>query len=250
MKATWKKLLALALFLFFLAPITLGISLYFSRDTSELLDKFPRRNPRGDLPFYLLLDRPPKSWVPLKRISPFAQSAVILAEDWSFYVHDGFDQEQMRIAVEEALAGKRFRGASTITQQLVKNVWLTSERTLTRKLRELILAWKVDRDVPKKRILELYLNIVEFGPGLYGIGPATQRYFAKTPAELTPREAAFLAMLLPSPRRYSISFKKKKLTPFAQERIRKILEKMRMGKAITPEEFEAEVQKKFSWEEI
>jgi monofunctional biosynthetic peptidoglycan transglycosylase len=142
----------------------------------------------------------------------------------------------------------RFRGASTITQQMVKNVFLSESRTIWRKAHEIILSQKVEKVLTKDRILETYLNCIEYGPGIYGIKKAALYYFKKVPSALTPREGAFLAMLLPSPKKYSVSFRKKRLSHFAQMRVKVILKKMRMGKAITREQYESEILQKFSWE--
>ena len=98
-------------------------------------------------------------------------------------------------------AGRVERGASTITQQLVKNLFLSGERTLARKLEEAVLTWRLEQLVPKRRILEYYLNLVEFGPGVYGIADAAEKYFGKEPEEIAGNEAAQLAALLPAPRR-------------------------------------------------
>ena len=143
---------------------------------------------------------------------------------------------------------KRFRGASTITQQMVKNVFLSEDRTIWRKVHEIILAQKVERVLSKRKILETYLNVIEFGPGIFGIRNASYHYFKKHPSSLIPKEAAFLAMLLPSPRRYYISFKNRKLTKFASARIDAILIKMRMGKILTPEQYQVQKISRFSWE--
>jgi monofunctional biosynthetic peptidoglycan transglycosylase len=110
---------------------------------------------------------------------------------------------------------------------MVKNVFLSSNKTITRKLKEAVLAMRVERQLTKTRILEVYLNVIEFGEGLYGIGPASRRYFGKHPSQLTPKEGAFLAMLLPSPKKYSVSFRKRELTPYARSIIRSILGKLR-----------------------
>jgi monofunctional biosynthetic peptidoglycan transglycosylase len=105
-------------------------------------------------------------------------------------------QDALERAVEQ---GRAPRGASTITQQLAKNLWLTPSRNPLRKLRELILTWQLERSLPKRRILELYLNVVEFGPGVYGVEAAARRYFATAAADLGPLEAAQLAATLPNP---------------------------------------------------
>ncbi len=243
-----KQLLTFVFLSIVLVATAIPISMYFSHDGEELLNGYPHRSSDKDDASVRILPGKPKTWTPLSRISPYAQSAIVLTEDWSFFQHEGFDQEQMKVALEEAATGGRVRGASTITQQMVKNVWLTEDRTLWRKMHELILAYKVDKVLKKKRILEIYLNVIEFGPRIYGITKAARHYFRKHPAELSPRESAFLAMLLPSPKRYYASFKTKKLTKFARGRIKDILIKMRMGKAITADQYQEELHSRFFWE--
>ena len=138
-------------------------------------------------------------WVPLNRISIWLIRAVVNSEDARFFEHDGIDGTQTRIALTTALEDGHFRrGASTITQQLAKNLWLGEERTLWRKLREAILARRLEA-LGKRRVLELYLNVAEFGPGIYGVGPAAQAYFGKAPADLSEEEASLLAASLPRP---------------------------------------------------
>ena len=140
-------------------------------------------------------------WTPYAAISPNLKRAVLVSEDIGFFSHHGFELKEMRNAMEEALReGGMPRGASTITQQLAKNLWLSSSRRPLRKLREAVLTWQLERALPKRRILELYLNVAEFGPGIYGAGAASQRYFSKAAADLEPREAAALAAGLPKPR--------------------------------------------------
>jgi len=124
---------------------------------------------------------------------------VLVAEDLSFFSHKGFDTHEIRIAAREAAQGKRVRGASTITQQLAKNLWLSPSRSPTRKLREIVLTRQLERHLSKRRILELYLNVVEFGPGVYGAEAAARRYFGIPAADLRPEQAARLAASLPRP---------------------------------------------------
>ena len=146
--------------------------------------------------------RPSWAWAPLARISPHLQRAVIVAEDASFYEHHGFDWEGLQEALTHNWEqGKMQRGGSTITQQLAKNLYLSSEKTLLRKAREALIAWEIERRLPKKRILELYLNVAEWGQGIFGAEAAARHHFEKSAAELTEDEAALLAALLPSPRR-------------------------------------------------
>lgn len=245
-----KKLLTLAFLSIVLILVAIPSAMYLSRDGEELLRGYPHRSSDKDDAKIVINTKKPASWTNLSRISRYAQSAIVLSEDWSFFQHEGFDHAQMKVALEEAASGGRVRGASTITQQMVKNVWLTDDRTLWRKAHELILAYKVDKVLSKKRILEIYLNVIEFGPDIYGITEASRHYFRKHPSELSPRESAFLAMLLPSPKRYYVSFQKRKLTKFAETRVKEILVKMRMGKAITPDQYEYEVNSRFSWEKL
>jgi len=142
------------------------------------------------------------TWVPLPRISPHLQKAVIVSEDASFYQHHGFDWEGLLEALMHNWEqGKLHRGGSTITQQLAKNLYLSSEKNLLRKAREALIAWEIERRLPKQRILELYLNVAEWGDGVFGAEAAARHHFDKSAAELTEEEAALLAALLPSPRR-------------------------------------------------
>jgi membrane carboxypeptidase/penicillin-binding protein PbpC len=142
------------------------------------------------------------SWRSLASLPAPLVRAFLAAEDGRFFVHHGFDVERIRHALGADLDAGRFdRGASTITQQVAKNLFLSSERTLSRKLEEAVLAWRLEAVLDKRRILELYLNLVELGPGVYGVQEAAERYFGKIPDELSVDEAAQLAALLPAPRR-------------------------------------------------
>lgn len=192
--------------------------------------------------------RPPQ-WVSISDVSKKAIGAIVVSEDWAFYQHHGYDPNQIKEAMNRDLAkGKFARGASTITQQVAKNVFLDADKTMVRKVKELFLAVKLEETLKKPKILEIYLNIAEFGEGLYGIGPAAHFYFGKSPSELTAKEGAFLAMLLPSPKRYSVSFRQKQLTPYARKTIYSILGKMVQARYITEEEKIAERAQPFSFE--
>lgn len=180
----------------------------------------------------------PEGWVSLGGISSIAVAAIVLSEDWAFYQHNGFDWQQILDSFQTNLREGRFvRGGSTITQQVVKNVFLSNEKTLLRKGQEAVLAFRLERQLTKRRILEIYLNIAEFGEGVYGIGAASRLYFGKHPSVLTAKEGAFLAMLLPSPKKYSVSFRKKELTRYASASIRGILGKLLTTKRISFEEY-------------
>jgi monofunctional biosynthetic peptidoglycan transglycosylase len=141
--------------------------------------------------------------VPLSRIAPDLQRAVIVAEDARFWEHEGVDWEAMRGALEENWEkGKVKVGGSTITQQLAKNLYLSPARTPWRKLRELLIAKRLERELSKKRILELYLNVIEFGPRTFGVEAAARRYMGEPARDVSRVEAATLAAIIPSPRIY------------------------------------------------
>lgn len=138
-------------------------------------------------------------WVPLDSISPHLMHAVLAAEDTRFYEHHGFDWEQIREAWEANRSGRPLRGASTITQQTVKNLYLSPSRNVFRKAREALLTVWMEAWLPKDRILELYLNVVELGPGIFGAEAASRTYFGRSAATLTRGQAAMLAATLPGP---------------------------------------------------
>jgi len=138
-------------------------------------------------------------FIPLSQISPNLQHAVIAAEDARFYQHYGFDWRQIQIAADEDLEGGRARGASTITQQLVKNLFFGTGRSVLRKGAEFILVPVAEVVLGKQRILELYLNVVEWGPGVYGADAACRYYYRVPARNIDPEQAARLAAILPAP---------------------------------------------------
>ncbi|MGH7563434.1 MAG: monofunctional biosynthetic peptidoglycan transglycosylase [Gemmatimonadota bacterium] len=142
---------------------------------------------------------PSYRWVPIEEISPNLEAAVLAGEDSRFYEHHGFDMQQIQAAWDRHERGGRLRGASTITQQTVKNLYLTPRRSFLRKLREAVLTAWMELWLPKRRILELYLNIVELGRGVFGAEAAARTYFDRPAAALTPSQAALLAATLPAP---------------------------------------------------
>lgn len=154
--------------------------------------------------FHWLRSEPPRPlewrWVPYSQISPNLKRAVLCAEDMGFFSHHGFERGEMKAAIEDAWEEKRLpRGASTITQQLAKNLWLSPSRNPLRKLEEAALTRQLEAHLGKRRILELYLNVVELGPGIYGAEAAARHYFGKPARSLSDREAAQLAASLPLP---------------------------------------------------
>jgi len=145
-----------------------------------------------------------RRWVPISRVSPLLIKAVLIGEDDKFYQHEGFDYEALEQAFEKNLKQGRFAaGASTISQQLTKNLFLSPEKSLTRKVKEAILTWRMENTLSKRRILELYVNVAEWGDGIFGIEAASRHYFHKPASQLTSMEAARLAAVLPNPIRFS-----------------------------------------------
>jgi len=143
------------------------------------------------------------TWVPLSRVSPYVMKAVIIAEDDKFWTHEGFDFEAMQKALEKDIKKKKFKaGGSTISQQLAKNLYLSPAKNPVRKIKEAILTWRLERELSKRRIMELYLNVVEWGDGIFGIEAAARKHYGKDASGLTAYEAAQLAAVIPNPRRY------------------------------------------------
>ena len=153
-------------------------------------------------------------WVEWEQLGPSIPLAAVASEDQRFLQHPGIDFHSIQKSLETAENGGRLRGASTITQQLAKNLFLSPSRSLLRKGIEAYLAVVVEACLPKRRILEIYLNIVELGPGIYGAGAASRHYFGKRAAELTDSEAALLAAVLPNPSRLNVAAP----SPYVRER--------------------------------
>lgn len=177
---------------------------------------------------------PVRVWVPLPRISKSLQQAVIISEDDTFYLHDGVNFKMMREAfLLNWKKGRYVRGASTISMQLARNAFLTKEKTLLRKIREIVLTRRMEKVLTKEQILELYLNIVEWGDNVYGAEAAAYYYFGKPAASLNLHDSALMASLLPNPI-YFNPFKRPKSCARMQARV---LNLMLLSKAITPEQY-------------
>lgn len=146
-----------------------------------------------------------KDWTSLEKITPSLSKLVIAAEDNSFCSHWGFDIEAYQAQLEKSLKGRVSRGASTISMQLAKNLFLWPGRSYVRKALEIPLTLYVELVLPKRRIMELYLNVVEFGPGIYGVEAAARAHFNTSADKLSPQQASQLAAVLPNPRRWSAS---------------------------------------------
>jgi monofunctional glycosyltransferase len=162
-------------------------------------------------------------WVPYERISANLKRAVVAAEDARFLDHEGFDWEMIQKAiVRNEKRGRVVAGASTISQQLAKNLFLSGERSWLRKGQEAIITWMLEDVLSKRRILELYLNVAEWGDGVFGAEAAARHHFGVPAAALTAEQAAWLAVILPSPRRYE----RGRLTPYLSGRVSTILNRM------------------------
>jgi monofunctional biosynthetic peptidoglycan transglycosylase len=162
-------------------------------------------------------------WVDWPQISPHLALAVIAAEDQRFPTHAGIDLEAVLDALESNLDGGEVRGGSTITQQVAKNLFLWHGRSYVRKVIEAPLAILIDALLPKRRILEIYLNIAEMGPGVFGAEAAAQRHFKRPASALTQTQAAAIAAVLPSPKRFSVTAPSR----YVRGRQRWILDQMR-----------------------
>lgn len=244
-----KNIFLSVLISFFIWGLSYPFAVYYFYDVEKLKNHYPQfKLIKGEVDTYVIQKQKPAYWVTLAQISAYGKWAIILSEDWAFYQHRGVDIEQLKIALNESLTHGKVRGASTISQQMVKNVYLDQSRSFFRKFKELIITYKVEKTLSKQRILEIYLNSIEYGPGIWGIRNASYHYFRKHPSELNPREASFLAMMLPSPKRYYESFRKKRLTPFAQKRINATLDKLKMGKIISEDELYLYKNMKMHWE--
>ena len=179
-------------------------------------------------------------FIPLPEVPPLFLRALLLAEDAGFYGHPGIDLRELPAAlITNWQRGRAARGASTITQQLAKNLFLTREKRLGRKLKELSLALLLESTLGKDRILEIYLNVIEWGPGLYGLRPAACAYFGREPRELSPAQTAFLVALIPGPLKYQASFARG--TPVAgfRQLVDALLAKLRSVDALSEEEYQA-----------
>jgi len=177
-----------------------------------------------------------EAWVNLEDISPLFVHAVLAHEDTQFFTHHGFSPQHIRGALVRNLeAGRYVLGASTISMQLVKNLLLRREKTLARKAQEVVLTWWLERTLDKRDILELYLNVIEYGPGVYGIRNAAQYYFSREPSELSPAESVFLSTILPNPKSYHSFFEQNALSANWIERIRSQIQRMQARGWYAPE---------------
>jgi len=210
-------------------------------DAKRLLEPFHHRvRPMPDVEATFEVGPQNPEFTPYADISPHLVNSIMTTEDSRFFDHRGFLVREFRAALARDLRERRFAlGASSITMQMVKNVLLSPEKTLSRKLQELFLTWYIEQNVPKERILEIYLNVIEFGPGLYGIGRAAKHYFGKKPGELSPREAAFFSSIVPSPKRRYVHYCRGTPTAKWERYLDRILRRMRERERLSLEEYQA-----------
>lgn len=183
----------------------------------------------------------PYVYVPLHHISPYMVRAIMTTEDNSFFSHSGFNYLAIRQSVEQNLdAGRYVRGASTISMQLARNLFLGRDQVLARKLQEVVLVWLMENvaDIPKPRMMELYLNIIEYGPGIYGIHEAAVHYFGKRPDELTVEECAWLTSIVPSPKRRHSHYDRGEISPHWFNVMSRYIRAMEARDRITESELE------------
>jgi monofunctional biosynthetic peptidoglycan transglycosylase len=216
----WGRWLLLVLLLAFLAPpAVVGALRWWAPPTSA----FMLQSPTQPVDYV---------WVPAAQQPQVLRDAVIAAEDQKFYAHHGFDFEAIAKALEHNEKSQKKRGASTITQQVAKNLFMWPSRSYLRKGLEASFTLLIELLWPKERILEVYLNIAEFGPGAYGVEAAARKFFDKSAQELTPTECARLAAVLPNPRKWSA----KRPGPYVQTRVNWILAYLGYGPKPAPTE--------------
>ncbi|HQC51437.1 MAG TPA: monofunctional biosynthetic peptidoglycan transglycosylase, partial [bacterium] len=196
----------------YICTITMAIS---TPDVTPLLWRIPWRTSF----MWKSEKKPLRNYVPISEISPHLRTAVILAEDDRFEEHEGVDWKAIKKAAEINMQrGKFSRGGSTITMQLAKNLYLSPDKNLFRKLKEMLITFKLENTLSKERILEIYLNVAEWGNGIFGAEAAANHYFGKKAKHLSRHEAAFLAAILPRPKFYD----RNRGGPYLQRRISSI----------------------------
>jgi monofunctional biosynthetic peptidoglycan transglycosylase len=179
-------------------------------------------------------------WTEIHDVSRDYLYTIVMSEDSSFFEHEGIDVDAIMNSVAENLRKKKYEyGASTITQQVVKNLFLTNEKSIIRKLKELLITERIEKRLTKNQILELYLNLAEFGPDLFGVREASQHFFRKSPSDINAAEGAFIALMLPSPRKnyYSI-YQNQNLAKTKKRKIRRVLGDMLANEFISQKQYQ------------
>ncbi len=216
-----------------------GLSVERFREPFELRVYDPKGNPKT-----ARFGPGTPEWATLDKISPYVVGAVLTCEDGAFYGHNGFSAAAIRNAVIANIkAGKFVVGASTVTMQLAKNVFLDRRKQLSRKLQEAVLTAWLEQAMSKSELLELYLNVIEFGPNLYGVGPASWHYFGRPPSDLDPLEATFLVSILPSPVKRHFMWEKGQVSDAYLAYLRALLKEEHARGKLEDDEYEAAIVK-------
>lgn len=179
------------------------------------------------------------SWVSIDDISRHYLYAIVVSEDGQFFQHNGVNYDSILNSIAVNIKKRSFAvGASTISQQVVKNLFLTREKSIVRKLSELYLTNRLEKRFSKNQILEIYLNLIEVGPDMYGVNIAAKHYFAKKPKNINAAEGAFISLMLPSPRRHHLSiFSNKHLAPKHKRKLKRIFSDMQYFEYISPDQY-------------
>lgn len=216
-------------------------------DTSKLLTGVELERVGSDKRSFKFMTGPKnKKYLPLKDISLALQQAVIGLEDARFYQHSGFDWDEVEKAIlKKWKTGKRLRGASTISQQLVKNIYLNPSRTFRRKILEALITVKLEMTLPKKKIIEVYLNSIDWGKGLLGISDAAHYYFRKRAKDLNVKEAAFLAAIIPNPTRFGKMQSNQLPKKFVRRQMFKAFEHLYQSGVISIEQYQRALYEPF-----
>jgi monofunctional biosynthetic peptidoglycan transglycosylase len=227
-------------------PKSLNLDVDFSGDVEVIKDSVnadirslaaegppPISSPNG------MLQRPAlRDWVDIDQLPEHVPTVLTMAEDAKFYEHNGFDWEGVRRAMTHNIAAGRVkRGGSTLSQQLTKNLFLNADRTLVRKVQEAYVTWRLEHELPKKRILELYMNIVDWGPNVRGLERAARYYFERSAVELTIGQMALLSAILPGPSLYGSKIKSGQIPSSRVEKIEHILANLSFLGHITYQEY-------------
>jgi len=238
-RASRRRLLASAVLIVAAAAVAaLGILWLATPDPAPLARENPRTTAlveqrRAEAKARRRAFRPRQVWVSLDRVSPRLVEAVLASEDANFFGHEGLDWEAIRLAAEHDLKAGRFaRGASTITQQVAKNLWLGTEKSLLRKAKEAVLAAKLERALSKRRILALYLNVAEWDDGVFGVEAGARARFGVSAGSLTTAQAVVMASMLPAPRKADLE----NPSSWLKGRSRRLLDRMRSAGRVTAEE--------------
>jgi penicillin-binding protein 1A len=242
--------LALLSVLFVALDIGAVAGIYFALpDTKKLTQGILLERKTSDgKPFMFMAGPKNRKYVTLDQIPKHFRDAVLALEDARFYQHYGFDWNQIQKVLLNSEDRKRLRGASTISQQLIKNLYLSNERSLRRKFIEALITIKLELTVSKDRIMELYLNSIDWGRGIFGIADATSHYFRKAPSALSLKEAVFLAAIIPNPIRFGKFTEDKLPKKFVRTQMMRALREMYSAGTLSFLDFQEVMERPYEFE--